>query len=85
MEDSKELEGYDELNVKNMDDITSQLKSNERIFFSGNVTKFNRMDWKQERLFLVTNLAIYNIKRTKIQRRIAIKDIDGVTKSTDKK
>lgn len=62
MEDAKELEGYDELNVKYMDEITSQLKSNEKIFFSGNVTKFNRMDWKQERLFLVTNLAIYNIK-----------------------
>lgn len=83
MEEIKELSGYDDLKVRENTEVTSQLSHNETVYFSGNVTKFNRMDWKQERLFIVTNLAIYNIKKTKIQRRIAIKDIDGVTKSTD--
>jgi len=85
MDYMSDLEGFDELNVRSNDFITVQLKEGETIYFSGMVTKFNRMDWKQERLFLVTNFAIYNIKKNKIQRRIAIKDIDGVTKSTDPK
>lgn len=85
MEELKSIEGYDGLNIKSVPEITDQLKSNETVIFSGTVTKFNRMEWKQERIFLVTSLAVYNIKRHKIQRRIAIKDIDGVTKSTDRK
>lgn len=85
MEDNKELDIYDELKVRQTPEITTQLKSDEKVYFSGMVTKFNRMEWKQERLFVITNLAIYNIKKHKIQRRIAIKDIDGITKSTDKK
>lgn len=85
MEEIKELSNFDELKVRANSEITTQLSSNETVYFSGNVTKFNRMEWKQERLFVVTNLAIYNIKKTKIQRRIAIKDIDGVTISTDPK
>lgn len=85
MEEIKELSNFDELKVRANPEITAQLSSNETVYFSGNVTKFNRMEWKQERLFVVTNLAIYNIKKTKIQRRIAIKDIDGVTISTDPK
>jgi hypothetical protein len=81
----EELKEYDQLNVREDGDITCQLKQNEVIYFSNTVDKFNRMGWKQERLFLITNLAVYNIKKHKIQRRIAIKDIDGITKSTDKK
>lgn len=85
MEENKELQGYDSLDVKSTSAITSQLREDEVIYFSGNVTKFNRMGWKQERLMLITNLAIYNVKKHKIQRRIAISDIDGITKSTDPK
>lgn len=81
----KDLEGYDTMNIRTIPEITKQLKKDENIYFSNNVTKYNRMEWKQERLFVITNLAIYNIKKNKVKRRIAIKDIDGVTKSTDKK
>jgi hypothetical protein len=62
MEDNKELDVYDELKVRQDPEITTQLKSDEKVYFSGMVTKFNRMEWKQERLFVITNLAIYNIK-----------------------
>lgn len=62
MEEIKELEGFDGLNIRNVEEITRQLKNNEVIYFSGHVTKYNRFDWGQERIFLVTNLAIYNIK-----------------------
>jgi len=83
MEEKKELEGYDSLDVKSIPQIMEQFREDEELFFSGNVTKFNRMDWKQERIFAITNLAVYNIKKYKVQRRILISDIDGITKSTD--
>lgn len=85
MEEIKELVGYDSLMIKQNSYIIDQLDPKEIVYFSGMVTKFNRKHWKQERIFLITNLAIYNIKKTKIQRRIDIKDIDGITKSTDAK
>lgn len=75
MEILSELEGFDYHDCRNCPEITDQLDYGEEIYFSGTVTKFNKMDWKQERLFLVTNIAIYNIKKYKIQRRIPIKDI----------
>ena len=62
MEDNKELEGYDYLKIRETSEVTEQLKSSETIYYSEMVTKFNRMDWKQDRIFLVTNLAIYNVK-----------------------
>jgi hypothetical protein len=86
METAKtDLEIYDELNIRQTPKITMQLKPDEKVYFSGKVNKFNRMEWKQERIFVITNMAIYNIKKHKIQRRMAIRDIAGITKSTDKK
>lgn len=85
MEENKELQGFDSLDVKNIQPIMTQLKKDEIVYYSGNVTKYNRMGWKQERLMLITNLAVYNIKKHKIQRKIEIRDIDGITKSTDPK
>lgn len=83
MEESKDLEDYDGLDVKNIPQIMNQFREDEVLHFSGNVTKFNKRDWKQERIFVITNLAVYNIKKHKVQRRILISDIDGITKSTD--
>jgi hypothetical protein len=85
MEAMKDLEKYDKMGVRQNSEILDNLNKDEIVYFSGNVTKFNRMEWKQERLFLVTNLAVYNIKKTKVQRKIPIKFIDGITKSTDPK
>lgn len=62
MEVIKELKGHDELDIKNNDKITKILGPSEVIYYSGFVTKYNKYDWAQERIFVVTNLAIYNIK-----------------------
>ncbi len=62
MEDNKSLDGFDSLGVKNTPQIMRQFRDDEELYFSGNVTKFNRMDWKQERIFVITSLAVYNIK-----------------------
>lgn len=73
-----ELEMFDYLEIRSCSEITTQLAYEELVYFSGIVTKFNKHDWKQDRLFLVTNLAIYNIKGHKIQRRIPVKDIGKI-------
>jgi hypothetical protein len=84
METNKDPEIYDELEIRKTPKIIKQFQTDEKVYFSGKVSKFNRMDWKQERIFVITNMAIYNIKKYSIQRRIRIKDIAGITKSTDK-
>jgi hypothetical protein len=84
MEANKDIEIYDELEIRKTPKIIKQFQTDEKVYFSGKVSKFNRMDWKQERIFVITNMAIYNIKKHSIQRRIGIKDIAGITKSTDK-
>lgn len=54
----------------------------EKVVFSCIVIKYNRWGMKQDRTFLLTNMYLYNIKKTEVQRRIAVKSIKSVTKST---
>lgn len=81
MDSISELEKFDYMGVREQDDILCQLGYDESIYFSGIITKFNKHDWKQDRLFVVTNLSIYNIKGSKIQRQIPIKDIGKIITS----
>jgi hypothetical protein len=53
----------------------------EVIYFSDKLTKINRYGLGQERNILVTNLAIYNLKKKSLKRRIDIKSIRGITVS----
>ena len=56
----------------------------ENIIFSDTITKIaiDKLFGKnQERKFLITNLAIYNIKGDEIKRRIRIDDLKGITVS----
>lgn len=84
MEVLKDLDGFDTLSLKKNADVLKQLKTDEWIYFSNKVTKYNRFEWSQERVFMITNIAIYNLKKHKIQRWIPLKNISGMTKSTDK-
>ncbi|CDW83270.1 protein kinase domain containing protein [Stylonychia lemnae] len=70
----------DVVNVKSMPDIMTEL-ANEQLVYSNRVKKFNRFDWTQERIMIITNKRILNIKKQKIQRAIAIEKLVGVTKS----
>jgi hypothetical protein len=53
----------------------------ETIFFSDKLIKVNRYGINQERNILVTNLAIYNLKKKSLKRRIDVKSIRGITVS----
>ena len=47
-----------------------ELVNNEKVFFSSSITKYNDLGFRQERILALTNAAIYNIKKKKVQRRI---------------
>lgn len=49
--------------------------------FSDKVKKINMMGWKQERILVITNETIYNIKKTKAKRKITIASLGGVSKT----
>jgi len=69
---------YDNLNYKNNPEIKSII-NNENIYFSGKVTKIRDWRWNQERNFIITDKAIYNLKNLNNQRKIDIKKIKGFT------
>ena len=74
----------DFMGCANNADILAQLHSDEgeQIVFSCIVIKYNRWGMKQDRTFLLTNQNLYNIKKTEVQRKIEVKSIKSVTKST---
>ena len=60
----------------------SHLVNNEKVFFSCLVTKYNDLGYRQERSLVLTSHAFYNLKKTKIRRRIAYDTLDALTVST---
>lgn len=71
---------------KNLDDLgiakTPGLVNNEKVVLSSIVTKYNDLGFRQERILVVTDNAIYNIKKKSVQRRIPIEKIEALTIST---
>ena len=55
------IEIFDNLNYKDNPEIKSII-NNENIYFSGKVTKIRDWRWNQERNFIITDKAIYNLK-----------------------
>lgn len=56
--------------------------NNEKIFFSALMTKYNEFGFRQDRVVVVTLNAIYNLKRSAIQRRIPFEKLEAVSLST---
>ena len=76
------VEPEDKLDIENNQSIKSKI-GDEKIFFSDKMSK-KTVEWlskTQERIVLVTTLAIYNIKVSEIKRRIKIEDLKGITVS----
>ena len=71
---------YDNLNFKNDNNI-SKIVGQEKIFYSGKITKYNNFNVGQERNFMITSKAVYNLKKVSLKRRFEIKSIKGITKS----
>ena len=52
-----------------------KIVNDEKIFYSGKIIKFNNYSVGQERNFIITSKAIYNLKKFSLKRRFEIKSI----------
>ena len=76
---------YDFLNLSKSYSIKNNITRDEEIEFSDKIYKVNKYGWKQERNIIITDKAIYNLKKNNLKRRIDFKTILGITinKQTD--
>ena len=72
---------YDFLNLSNNYSIKNNVTRDEEIQFSDEVEKINKNGWKQTRNMILTENAMYNLKKTILKRRIDYKTIIGITVS----
>ena len=76
---------YDFLNFSKDHYIKTNVTKDEQIHFSDKIIKINKYGFKQERNIIITDQALYNLKKTSLKRRIDLKSIKGITlsKTTD--
>ena len=70
---------YDFLNLSKNYTIKNNITREEEIQYSDKITKINNRGWKQERNIIITDKAIYNLKKMTLKRRIDFKTIMGIT------
>ena len=69
---------HDLLNIKEENSILSLLK-NEKLYYSDVIKKINHYGLSQERSIILTDAALYNMKKKELKRRIPYKEILGIT------
>ena len=74
------IQVHDFLNVKEDNQILSLLK-NEKVYYSDVITKINHYGLSQERSIILTDTALYNMKKKEMKRRIPYKEILGISYS----
>ena len=72
---------YDFLNYAKDYTIKNNITREEEIQFSDKIKKINKNGWKQDRYIILTDKAIYNLKKSSLKRRIDYKIIMGITLS----
>ena len=74
----------DELNLAEKPEIKAII-FHETLYYSGKVVKLNKWGLNQERTFIITDQAIYNLEKKEVKRKFEIKKIMGITlsKKTD--
>ena len=72
---------YDFLNYSKDHYIKTNVTRDENIEFSDKIIKINTYGFKQERNIIITDKALYNLKKTTLKRRIDLKAIKGITLS----
>ena len=72
---------YDFLKFSKDYKITNNITRDEEILFSDKVKKINKKGWNQDRNLILTDKAIYNLKKTALKRRIDYKIIIGISVS----
>ena len=70
---------YDFLNLAQNHSVTTNITRDEEIQFSDKIDKINKYNWSQERIIIITNKAIYNLKKLTLKRRIDLKILIGIT------
>ncbi len=74
------IEINDFLNLSKEKSILKAIKL-EKILISCLVFKYNRKNVRQQRSILITDKAVYNLKKTSVKRKIPIEFIKGITVS----
>jgi tRNA A-37 threonylcarbamoyl transferase component Bud32 len=69
---------YDTLNWSKDKDIRNIIKD-ETLYYSNKIQKINHYNISQERYFVLTNEAIYNIQKKKLKRKMKYSEIRGIT------
>ena len=72
------IQVHDMLNIKEDSKILNLLK-NEKLYYSNMITKINHYGLSQERSIILTNIALYNMKKQNLKRRMPYKEILGIT------
>ena len=70
----------DSLNFINDKEII-KLINKEKIYYADLITKVNHYGMNQERTIMLTDKALYNMKKKTLKRRIEYKEILGITYS----
>jgi len=70
---------YDFLNLSQNHAVKSNITRDEEIQFTDKINKKDNYFWAQERNIIITNKAIYNLKKFQLKRRIDIKALIGIT------
>lgn len=58
-----------------------KMVNNEEVFLSTNLIKYNDLGFRQERTLVITAGAVYNIRKTSVQRRIPLEKLEAMTLS----
>ena len=74
------LQAFDLLNYGEDKDIQKML-GKEKIYYSDYITKINHYGMSQERVILLTDQAVYNLKKKSLKRKIPFSVILGITYS----
>jgi len=53
------------------------------MLISDKVTKINQYEWGQQRALLVTSLHLHNLKKEEVKRSIGLKDVVGLSVTTE--
>ena len=69
---------HDLLNINEDNEILKLLK-NEKVYYSDVITKINHYGLSQERSIILTDTALYNMKKKDMKRRIPYKEILGIS------
>lgn len=75
------MEALDHMSLNSDRNFTKLLGQGENLLMSFKVIKFNKRNKAQERTIAITSSGVLNLKAKKIQRRIELSDIGGITRS----